>query len=732
MATLACPKATIAFAACTNAASRPAASAAVSAAPVSSRSARLSGSLSASAATAAAACSGKEIFSTPVAHSRGNHGASRAVSRGAVRVDASVARRKVLIVNTNGGGHAVIGFALARQLATAGHSVTIMTVGDRNSDKMKKLPFSRFSELRAEGVRTEWGDPARLSAVFGATGGFDVVLDNNGKDLDSVKPVADWASAAGVRQFLFISSAGIYTPSSEPPHVEGDAVKESSGHAQVEKYLAGKAWGDGWAAFRPQYITGSGNNKDCEEWFFDRIVRGRPVPIPSPGIQLTVVAHVDDIARMIALAIDYPQDAKGQIFNAVGGRAVTFDGLARMCANAAGRASSLKIVHYDPKAAGVDAKKAFPFRNMPRNARERLGFKSFTDLQTVLNQRYIDYVAAGRDKKDAKFEGHLSVAWSREAATALIVSDPVVPHPVSDSIPVHNHAHGHVHSPGRVESSPAQATTVATPLSQLPSPLYFPCLPVFPRPTPSNPPPCFRVFPRYYPRFPSFPRAAVSRHRTIMNLFDKLPEVPANAFVAPSAAVIGDVQIGQRSSVWYNAILRGDVNSIRVGADTNIQDGCIVHVAKTNLAGKILPTIIGSRVTVGHNAVLHACTVEDEAFVGIGATLLDGVVVESGAMVAAGALVVQNTRIPSGQIWAGSPAKFFRTLTAAEQAFIAKSAESYASLAEVHAKENAKSFEEVEADKKQREGWANYSEDFVSSVGAVVDKPPVPGPVKLA
>ncbi|CAI6006617.1 unnamed protein product [Closterium sp. NIES-64] len=235
-----------------------------------------------------------------------------------------------------------------------------------------------------------------------------------------------------------------------------------------------------------------------------------------------------------------------------------------------------------------------------------------------------------------------------------------------------------------------------------------------------------------------------------MNLFDKLPEVPANAFVAPSAAVIGDVQIGQRSSVWRR-------EQHPRGADTNIQDGCIVHVAKTNLAGKILPTIIGSRVTVGHNAVLHACTVEDEAFVGIGATLLDGVVVESGAMVAAGALVVQNTRIPAGQARWVSPCssgesmplqptwvvrphgggpfilpKFFRTLTAAERAFIAKSAESYASLAEVHAKENAKSFEEVEADKKQREGWANYSEDFVSSVGAVVDKPPVPSPVKLA
>ncbi|CAI5469540.1 unnamed protein product [Closterium sp. Yama58-4] len=714
MATLACPKATIAFAACTNAASRPAASAAVSAAPVSSRSARLAGSLSASAAAAAAACSGKELFSTPVAHSRGNPGASRAVSRGAVRVDASVARRKVLIVNTNGGGHAVIGFALARQLATAGHSVTIMTVGDRNSDKMKKQPFSRFSELRAEGVRTEWGDPARLSAVFGATGGFDVVLDNNGKDLDTVKPVADWASAAGVRQFLFISSAGIYTPSSETPHVEGDAVKESSGHAQVEKYLAGKAWGDGWAAFRPQYITGSGNNKDCEEWFFDRIVRGRPVPIPSPGIQLTVVAHVDDIARMIALAIDYPQDAKGQIFNAVGGRAVTFDGLARMCANAAGRASSLKIVHYDPKAAGVDAKKAFPFRNMhfysePRNARERLGFKSFTDLQTVLNQRYIDYVAAGRDKKDAKFETRLhptTVPFLHPSSLRHFTrrSPPFRPSPLRSSRCDHR--------------GPASMSGIGRALYNVG---------FWVRETGQA---LDRLGCRLQGKY-AF-HEELSRHRTIMNLFDKLPEVPANAFVAPSAAVIGDVQIGQRSSVWYNAILRGDVNSIRVGADTNIQDGCIVHVAKTNLAGKILPTIIGSRVTVGHNAILHACTVEDEAFVGIGATLLDGVVVESGAMVAAGALVVQNTRIPSGQIWAGSPAKFFRTLTAAERAFIAKSAESYASLAEVHAKENAKSFEEVEADKKQREGWANYSEDFVSSVGAVVDKPPVPGPVKLA
>lgn len=322
---------------------------------------------------------------------------------------ASATRRKVLIVNTNSGGHAIIGFALAKRLASAGHAVTILTVGDKYDDKMKKLPFSRFVELRALGVRTEWGDLSNLSAAFGATGGFDVVLDNNGKDLKSVKPVADWALSAGVRQFLFVSSAGIYKPTAETPHVEGDPVKDSAGHAEVERYLGSRSWSDGWAAFRPQYITGSGNNKDCEEWFFDRIVRGRPVPIPSPGLQLTVVAHVDDIARMLALAVEYPQDAAGGVFNAVGGRTVTFDGLARMCANAAGAAGALSIVHYDPAATGVDAKKAFPFRNMhfysePRNARERLGFKSYTDLQTVLNERFADYIAAGRDKKVMKFE----------------------------------------------------------------------------------------------------------------------------------------------------------------------------------------------------------------------------------------------------------------------------------------------------------------------------------------
>ncbi|KAJ8761322.1 hypothetical protein K2173_001378 [Erythroxylum novogranatense] len=106
-----------------------------------------------------------------------------------------------------------------------------------------------------------------------------------------------------------------------------------------------------------------------------------------------------------------------------------------------------------------------------------------------------------------------------------------------------------------------------------------------------------------------------------MNLFDKAPLVDKDAFVAPSASIIGDVQVGRASSIWYGCVLRGGVNSVSVGSRTNIQDNSLVHVAKSNLTGKVLPTIIGDNVNVGHSAVLHDCTVEDEAFIGMGATL---------------------------------------------------------------------------------------------------------------
>uniref|UniRef100_A0A0E0JH73 Uncharacterized protein n=1 Tax=Oryza punctata TaxID=4537 RepID=A0A0E0JH73_ORYPU len=205
----------------------------------------------------------------------------------------------------------------------------------------------------------------------------------------------------------------------------------------------------------------------------------------------------------------------------------------------------------------------------------------------------------------------------------------------------------------------------------------------------------------------------LSRHRTLMNIFDKTPHVHRDAFVAPSASLIGDVQVGQGASIWYGCVLRGDANNVQIGSGTNIQDNSLVHVAKSNLSGKVFPTIIGDNVTVGHSAVLQGCTVEDEAFVGMGATLLDGVVVEKHGMVAAGALV-----------WGGNPAKFLRKLTDDEIAFIKESASNYSTLAKAHAAENAKPVEQSEFEKLFRKKSGHQDEEHDSMIGATREAAP--------
>lgn len=154
-----------------------------------------------------------------------------------------------------------------------------------------------------------------------------------------------------------------------------------------------------------------------------------------------------------------------------------------------------------------------------------------------------------------------------------------------------------------------------------------------------------------------------------------LPTIHADAFIAPGAVIIGDVHIGKDANIWFGCVLRGDVNIIRVGERTNIQDGTMVHVTKNTAA-----THIGSGVTIGHQAVIHGCTLEDDSFVGMGATVIDGVVVERHGFVAAGAMVTPNKRIPSGQMWVGNPAKYFRDLTEKEHEYFAYSAQHYVDL----------------------------------------------------
>lgn len=212
-------------------------------------------------------------------------------------------------------------------------------------------------------------------------------------------------------------------------------------------------------------------------------------------------------------------------------------------------------------------------------------------------------------------------------------------------------------------------------------------------------------------------KEVLSRHRPAMPVSGKQPKLPSSGFIAPSASVIGDVSLGEHTSVWYGAILRGDVNSIRVGSNTNLQDGVVVHVARESASGSPRPTVVGSNATVGHSAVLHACTLDDGAFVGMGATVLDGAHVHEGAIVAAGAVVTPNTEIPSGQIWAGNPAKFLRNVSEQEAEFIPKSADSYSTLAHKHAEETSKSWEQLVRDAEFRRAAAETSRDYADHIG---------------
>jgi len=157
---------------------------------------------------------------------------------------------------------------------------------------------------------------------------------------------------------------------------------------------------------------------------------------------------------------------------------------------------------------------------------------------------------------------------------------------------------------------------------------------------------------------------------------DKSPRLGDGVFVAETAALIGDVEIGARTSIWYGAVLRGDVMHIRIGADCSIQDNTVVHV---NSGGHA--TLVGDRVTVGHQVLLHGCTVGDECIIGMGAIVMDGARVGPRCIVGAGALVTPGTDIPEGQLAIGSPARPKRPLTDEELAWIKTSAANYVELA---------------------------------------------------
>ncbi len=156
------------------------------------------------------------------------------------------------------------------------------------------------------------------------------------------------------------------------------------------------------------------------------------------------------------------------------------------------------------------------------------------------------------------------------------------------------------------------------------------------------------------------------------------PRVANDAYVAPGAVLVGDVEIAERASIWFHSVLRADLNHIRIGAGSNVQDGAVLHVADA------FGVEIGRLVTIGHGAVLHACRVEDEVLIGMKAVVLDGAVIGARSIVGANALVTGGTQIPPGSLVLGSPAKVVRALTLEEQAGLADWAERYVALAAVY------------------------------------------------
>jgi carbonic anhydrase/acetyltransferase-like protein (isoleucine patch superfamily) len=178
---------------------------------------------------------------------------------------------------------------------------------------------------------------------------------------------------------------------------------------------------------------------------------------------------------------------------------------------------------------------------------------------------------------------------------------------------------------------------------------------------------------------------AMTNRALVMGIGGREPKIDGEAFVAPTSSVIGDVTLEAGASVWYGAVVRGDVERISVGAQSNIQDNCTLH------ADPGFPVSIGARVSVGHNAVVHGATVEDDCLIGMGATVLNGAVIGAGSLVAAQALVPQGMRVPPGSLVAGVPAKVRRELTEEERQGVTLNGTMYAELAQAHREEHGRS-----------------------------------------
>jgi carbonic anhydrase/acetyltransferase-like protein (isoleucine patch superfamily) len=187
------------------------------------------------------------------------------------------------------------------------------------------------------------------------------------------------------------------------------------------------------------------------------------------------------------------------------------------------------------------------------------------------------------------------------------------------------------------------------------------------------------------------------------------PKIAPSSFVAPTASVIGNVEIGDGSSIWYGAVVRGDIHYVKIGSQTSIGDGTVIHVAK--FAGD-LPAIIGNNVNVGPKSVIHACVLEDGCTIGAGSTVLDGARVSKGAILAPGSLAPPRCLIPEGQVWAGTPAVYLREVTKEESADLSITLSETLKLGPVHSAECRKTTQTLELESLEKEDAYQRDPDF--------------------
>lgn len=295
------------------------------------------------------------------------------------------------------GGTRFIGVYLTKILVDRGHDVVLFNRGK------KPAPVEKVSQIH--GDRT---DATQLKEKLSGER-FDAVFDNNGRELSDTQPLAE-IFQGNIQHFIYVSSAGVYLKSDRMPHIEGDAVDPKSRHKgkfETETYL--QEAGLPFTSIRPVYIYGPQNYNPLEAWFFDRIVRDRPIPIPGHGQHMTQLGHCADLANAMAAVLGN-QKAIGQIYNISGDRYITFDGLAKACAEAAGKSpDTLNLVHYDPKQFDFGKRKAFPLRPQHfftdiHKAQTELDWQPEFDLVSGLKDSFQnDYIANSTDKTEVDF-----------------------------------------------------------------------------------------------------------------------------------------------------------------------------------------------------------------------------------------------------------------------------------------------------------------------------------------